>query len=122
MYDWFESFASVLEADNNAGEGGKGGKGKKRKNGGEEQGGGGVLVGGKEEAQARFMRAFHELDFLGLLKGTKRREDCCLKTLFRLPEEEEEEEEGERSASPSRCLPLIQSQIRRRREEYSRVP
>jgi len=50
-------------------------------------------VGGKEEAQARFMRAFHELDFLGLLKGTKRREDCCLKTLFRLPEEEEEEEE-----------------------------
>jgi hypothetical protein len=34
------------------------------------------------------MRSFHELDFLGFLKGTKRREDCCLKTFFMLTEED----------------------------------
>ncbi|KAL7409298.1 hypothetical protein BDY24DRAFT_223335 [Mrakia frigida] len=92
LYDWFESFASVLEAVENRNEIEEGGgeKGKKKRKKAEE--GGQLVGGGREEAQARFMRAFHELDFLGLLKGTKRREDCCLKTLFRLPEEEEEED------------------------------
>lgn len=69
LYDWFESFAGVLAGEKNEGEKAQ------------------ESPPSREEIQARFLRGFHELDFLGFLKGTKRREECCLKTFFMLQEE-----------------------------------
>lgn len=38
--------------------------------------------GRKREFQARFMRAIHELEFVGFLKHTGRKADHVLKTVF----------------------------------------
>jgi len=72
LYDWFEAFSSTLQvppptdADDEA------------------------QVERRREVQARFMRGFHELDYLGLLKGTKRKPDHVLKTVFMVGEDEGE--------------------------------
>jgi len=40
----------------------------------------------KMEVQARFMRALHELDYLGFLKHTGRKTDHVLRTVFDIPD------------------------------------
>lgn len=92
VYDWFESFQLVLEtqhehlkrADDDAQKGSpRKGKGKNRKrqdvNEDDEE-------KWKLQVQARFMRALHELDFLGFLKHTGRKAEHVLRTIFDTPE------------------------------------
>ncbi|KAJ6500670.1 origin recognition complex subunit 3 N-terminus-domain-containing protein [Mycena sanguinolenta] len=70
VYDWFDHFRTVLEGQRARAAKGKGkGKGKGKK---------AVKDDGEEEdrwrlsVQARFMRALHELDYMGLMKHTSR--------------------------------------------------
>lgn len=72
LYDWFDAFSSTLHVPSPS-----------AKDSDDE-------VEKRKEVQARFMRGFHELDFLGFLKGTKRKQDHVLKTFFMLGEEETE--------------------------------
>ena len=103
VYDWFESFAVVLESqkrhlkklsNSNGSDGGskaptprkgKGkGKGKQRQvdedmdvdEDGEDE------EKWKMEVQARFIRSLHELDYLGFIKHTGRKADHVLRTVF----------------------------------------
>jgi origin recognition complex subunit 3 len=103
VYDWFESFAVVLESQkrqakeksNSNGSGasskattprkGKG-KGKQKQvdedmdvdedEDGEDE------EKWKMEVQARFMRSLHELDYLGFIKHTGRKADHVIRTVF----------------------------------------
>ncbi|KAJ3894650.1 origin recognition complex subunit 3 N-terminus-domain-containing protein, partial [Lentinula edodes] len=112
VYDWFESFHTVIgiqRRETNAKEGGKKRKGKAA-NGivspakkGKEKARDSDLDGDEEMkdhgeeppdsssdseerhqllVQARFIRALHELDFLGFIKHTRRKPDHVLRTLF----------------------------------------
>ncbi|KAF7359177.1 Origin recognition complex subunit 3-like [Mycena sanguinolenta] len=65
VYDWFDHFRTVLEGQRARAAKGKG-KGKKVKDDGEEEDRWRLSV------QARFIRALHELDYLGLMKHTSR--------------------------------------------------
>ena len=38
------------------------------------------------EVQARFMRALHELDFMGFVKHTGRKADHVMKTIYDIPD------------------------------------
>ena len=115
VFDWFESFAVVLETQwkhlkrreelaaraktNGKGKGkgkAKAGAGKKTKQQDEEG------VGGesdedmemdeeeeekwKAEVQARFIRALHELDHMGFVKHTGRKPDHVIRTTFDVPD------------------------------------
>ena len=93
VFDWFESFAVVLESQR---------KHLKRGNGGREGGDtdvdmdGGVEDDGdmdeeeeerwKVEVQARFMRALHELDFMGFVRHTGRKPDHVIRTIYDVPD------------------------------------
>ncbi|KAJ7849338.1 origin recognition complex subunit 3 N-terminus-domain-containing protein [Mycena leptocephala] len=70
VYDWFDHFRTVLEGQRTRAAAGKGkgkGKGKKADKGdGEEE------ERWKLSVQARFIRALHELDYLGFIKHTSR--------------------------------------------------
>jgi origin recognition complex subunit 3 len=70
VYDWFDHFRTVLEGQRARATAGKGkgkGKGKKADKGdGEEE------ERWKLSVQARFIRALHELDYLGFIKHTSR--------------------------------------------------
>jgi origin recognition complex subunit 3 len=99
VYDWFESFAVVLESqrrdDKDDTDDGldtnetltKKGKGKEQKLEYDEE----TEVEDEEkwkmEVQARFIRAIHELDFIGLVKPTGRKADHVLKTVFDVPDQ-----------------------------------
>ncbi len=88
VYDWFESFQLALERqrehlkeqDND----------KKRKSSPKKRGKGKAAVEQPEEdeerwrleVQARFIRALHELDYLGFIKHTGRKADHVLRTVF----------------------------------------
>ncbi len=91
VYDWFESFQLALERqrehlkeqDND----------KKRKSSQKKRGKGKAAVEQPEEderdeerwrleVQARFIRALHELDYLGFIKHTGRKADHVLRTVF----------------------------------------
>ncbi|TFK53049.1 hypothetical protein OE88DRAFT_1677789 [Heliocybe sulcata] len=94
VYDWYESFAVVLEsqrreirrerrsdavASRNKSDGK--GKGKARAVEDEEE----EEEGGEEwrmQVQARFIRALHELDYMGFIKHTGRKADHVLRTVF----------------------------------------
>ena len=82
VYDWFESFAVVLEDQRRQKKGPtspRKGKGKERQiDVGEEE----DDEKGKMEMQARFIRALHELDYLGFLKHTGRKADHVIKTVL----------------------------------------
>jgi len=91
VYDWFESFAVVLESqreqveDRVNGTSPTKGKGKQKQTVDED--------GNKEdderwkmEVHARFIRALHELDYLGFIKHTGRKADHVLRTVFDVPE------------------------------------
>lgn len=95
VYDWFESFALVLEEQQRDAEGeneeeeevletpskhqtGKAGSKPKpaKETDAEKEEKWGM------EVQARFIRGLHELDFMGLIKHTGRKADHVLKTVF----------------------------------------
>ena len=102
-YDWFESFAVVLETqkerlkDKKKSQArsptkhtakGKGkGKGKGKANEAESQN---VVESGEEdddeewqqELHARFIRALHELDYMGFIKHTGRKADHVFRTVY----------------------------------------
>jgi len=121
VYDWFESFAVVLEAQNRHKQScerpgrdgnpstprtprtprtpsrhGRGNKKRQRNAHGdqdaeseapqdeEKQETGGLEIW-RLEAQARFIRALHELDYVGFIKHTGRKRDHVLRTVLDAP-------------------------------------
>lgn len=97
VYDWFESFKTVLETQVEKGQSSSG-RGTPKKQKGKGKGKGkqkavesepGEWEGEEEEeekwkleVQARFMRAMQELDYLGFLKHTGRKADHVLRLVF----------------------------------------
>lgn len=102
VYDWFESFAVVLdtqrerlrEAKAQSTPKGRGARGKARGKGkangsrsrtagdeDEEEGDEDEDEMWKEELQARFIRALHELDYMGFVKHTGRKVDHVTRTI-----------------------------------------
>ncbi len=86
VYDWYETFRGVLEMQREEGRASPRKKGK---------GKGKAKAKDKEdekkwqlECQARFMRALHELDYMGFLKHTGRKADHVLKTVFEIGDDE----------------------------------
>jgi len=100
VYDWFESFAVVLESQRRelpSGDDDTGGgeeapetptkkKGKKKETEPIDEGEAEDEERWGMEVQARFIRAVHELDFIGLIKHTGRKADHVLKTVFDVPD------------------------------------
>lgn len=90
VFDWFESFMIALEAqkqhDRAAPEAltrtpaRRKGKQRQMEEDGEEQ-----LEKWRLEAQARFIRSLHELDYVGLIKHTGRKADHVMRTVFDIP-------------------------------------
>ncbi|KAG8933973.1 hypothetical protein FRC02_010811 [Tulasnella sp. 418] len=86
VYDWFETFTvslekedrPVIESPPKKGKGSKRSKKDDQNNMGEED--------IRKELQARFLRCFHELDLLGFLKHTGRKQDHVMRTVFELNE------------------------------------
>ncbi|OBZ66967.1 Origin recognition complex subunit 3 [Grifola frondosa] len=102
VYDWFESFAVVLE-DQRRRQNGKGDKGKEKA--GQEDAEMDVDEDGEDvdedaeaetdgeeaehwkvEVQARFIRALHELDYMGFVKHTGRKADHVIRTVYDVPD------------------------------------
>lgn len=79
VYDWFESFQPVLETQRRETSGPKKGSPRKR---GKKTVGGGNEEKWKLQVQARFIRALHELDYLGFVKHTGRKADHVIRTVF----------------------------------------
>jgi len=76
VYDWYESFSQVIESQRShlalpTGEG-------SRADEDEEE--------WKMHVQARFVRALHTLDFVGLVKHTGRKADHVMRTVYDMPE------------------------------------
>lgn len=93
VYDWFESFAVVLESQREQLMEDKAngmfsptkGKGKRKEIVDEDRN----EVDEdkwKMEVHARFIRALHELDYLGFIKHTGRKADHVQRTVFDVPE------------------------------------
>jgi origin recognition complex subunit 3 len=105
VYDWFDSFSAVLESQRrNVRAQKRRAEGEARRTSSRTQKKGGKGTGlqkqreaevtdeeeedqdserkWKMEVQARFMRALHELDYLGFLKHTGRKADHVLRTVF----------------------------------------
>lgn len=87
VYDWYESFGQILETQ------------KRHQRQAQEAHGGGSEADDQEHGedveaeaedeeewkmhvQARFMRALHELDYVGLVKHTGRKADHVMRTVF----------------------------------------
>ncbi|KIJ64777.1 hypothetical protein HYDPIDRAFT_175307 [Hydnomerulius pinastri MD-312] len=100
VYDWFESFSVVLEAQKRRVRARKLSedaavlrtpsrrKGKQRQTAEEEDSpeeSEEDLEKWKLEVQARFIRALHELDYIGLIKHTGRKADHVMRTVFDAP-------------------------------------
>lgn len=91
VYDWFESFKSVLDSQRthlketgNATSPRKRGKGKAKQAQPE-------IIDEEKwtvEVQARFVRAMHELDYLGFIKHTGRKADHLIRTVFDIDDAE----------------------------------
>jgi origin recognition complex subunit 3 len=83
VYDWYESFALVLDRQRGQVRAREAkGKGKGKAHVGDERGGNEDEEGWKMHVQARFMRALHELDFLGFVKHTGRKADHIMRTVY----------------------------------------
>lgn len=89
VYDWYESFGQVLETQKqhqHRAQGGHSGDSEVDGQEHEELRQDGVEVEDEEEwkmhVQARFMRALHELDYVGLIKHTGRKADHVIRTVF----------------------------------------
>lgn len=98
VYDWFQSFAVALEEEerltgDNVSTGerqdsmdaGPSSPSKRRRRGVTSQE---EREKRTREMQARFMRAVHELDYLGFIKPTGRKRDHVMKTVFDIPDTE----------------------------------
>ncbi|KAK0194515.1 origin recognition complex subunit 3 N-terminus-domain-containing protein [Armillaria mellea] len=79
VYDWFESFQLVLETQRKETSSPRKGSPRKR---GKKTVGGGNEERWKLQVQARFIRALHELDYLGFVKHTGRKADHVIRTVF----------------------------------------
>ncbi|KAK0451861.1 origin recognition complex subunit 3 N-terminus-domain-containing protein [Armillaria borealis] len=79
VYDWFESFQLVLETQRRETSSPRKGSPRKR---GKKAVGGGNEEKWKLQVQARFIRALHELDYLGFVKHTGRKADHVIRTVF----------------------------------------
>lgn len=106
VYDLFESFRGVLEMQRQEAKKTTRGRGSPRKvygspkkgkvqDKGKGKGKGKeVAMDKKEEArwqlkcQARFIRALHELDYMGFLKHTGRKQDHVMRTVFEIGDDE----------------------------------
>ena len=79
VYDWYESFSQVIESQRShlapATDGGENGA-----QGDEEE------EEWKMHVQARFMRALHTLNFVGLVKHTGRKAEHVMRTVYDVPE------------------------------------
>jgi origin recognition complex subunit 3 len=94
VFDWYQSFAAVLEAqrdrrlgieDQQAGYSPS--DGRRQSNDDENEGEEAVEdEGWGMEVQARFIRGVHELDFMGFLKHTGRKPDHVTRTVFDVSE------------------------------------
>lgn len=103
VYDWFQSFASVLDAQHHQqrirsssishspSKDGVGSKGGEQTEGDADTGMGVEDEDRAEndedeawrvEVQARFMRALHELDYMGFIKHTGRKADHIIRTIY----------------------------------------
>jgi origin recognition complex subunit 3 len=78
VYDWFESFAGVVEESRRQ---------QQKLSDQDEDEDEEAEERWKIELQARFMRALHELDYMGFIKHTGRRPGHVVKTVYELPEE-----------------------------------
>jgi origin recognition complex subunit 3 len=96
VYDWFETWAAVVERGREEEREGDRDGGTEREKG-DASGRGRGNIGGREEAgedreedeevwqtelQARFIRALHELDYMGFVKHTGRKRDCIIRTVY----------------------------------------
>ena len=105
VYDWYESFAVALdaqrehlrrreiaerEAPHTPSRGRNKGKQKAAEdmemNDDEEEFDEEIEEKWRIEVQARFMRALHELDFMGFIKHTGRKADHVIKTIYDIPD------------------------------------
>ena len=86
VYDWYESFSQVIESqrshlaptvDDGRGES-AGSEGHVDEGDGDEE--------WKMHVQARFVRALHTLDFLGLVKHTGRKAEHVVRTVYDVAE------------------------------------
>lgn len=100
VFDWFESFKSVLETQKMHGiESVGNGISSLRKRGRKQKQKRSVVVTEEEEedwrleVQARFIRALHELDHLGFLKHTGRKADHVLRTIFDVGDDDDDRSE-----------------------------
>ena len=75
VYDWYDSFSQAVESQ----------RGQLFRDGGE-SGSGADEEEWKMHVQARFMRALHTLDLIGLIKHTGRKADHVMRTVFDMPE------------------------------------
>lgn len=94
VFDWFESFTVVLEAQKRHARNGSAREAltrtptrrrhaeddEKNREESEEQ-----LGKWRLEVQARFIRSLHELDYVGLIKHTGRKVDHVMRTVFDIP-------------------------------------
>jgi origin recognition complex subunit 3 len=84
-YDWYESFKQILDVQREQATTAEHATPKKNRGSAEE-----VATDEEDEEkwgmeiQARFMRALHELDFLGFIKHTGRKADHVIRTTYDL--------------------------------------
>jgi len=82
VYDWYESFAQVIESQRSHLAPVEGWEGGSHGDGEEE----GMEEEWKMHVQARFVRALHTLDFVGLVKHTGRKADHVMRTVYDVAE------------------------------------
>ena len=80
VYDWYESFSQVIESQRSHLAPADGEEGDGRGGDGEDE------EGWKMHVQARFVRALHTLDFVGLVKHTGRKAEHVMRTVYDVPE------------------------------------
>ena len=79
VYDWYESFSQVIESQRSHLAPADGGKGKSNGHVDEEE-------EWKMHVQARFVRALHTLDYVGLVKHTGRKAEHVMRTVYDVSE------------------------------------
>ena len=90
VFDWFESFAVVLDSQRRHFARGRGGGAEEDTEG--DDGDMEMEMGEEEEerwkveVQARFMRALHELDYMGFVRHTGRKPDHVIRTFYDVPD------------------------------------
>lgn len=79
VYDWYESFSQVIESQRSHLAPVDGGQSNGHRDEEKEE-------EWKMHVQARFVRALHTLDFVGLVKHTGRKADHVMRTVYDIPE------------------------------------